>query len=172
MAGNSNSGRKRLPATVHLLQGNRSKKSAADLADAARPEVAIPAPPPHLSGDALTEWHRVAPLLQKMNLIAEQYMAPLAVYCQAWSDYVRAYRRIQEMEASGKDGYVDVTPSGYKQMSVLYQIANRAAEQMKTFASEFGMTPSAIAKVTGGAPQGDLFGYGANPEGKASGYFK
>jgi phage terminase small subunit len=104
MAGNSNSGRKRLPATVHLLQGNRSKKSAAELVNEARPDVQIPDPPEHLKGDALAEWNRVAPLLQKMNIIAEQYMAPLAVYCQAWSDYVRACRKIQAAEESGKDG--------------------------------------------------------------------
>lgn len=164
MAGNHNSGRKGLPANVHMLMGNRSKKSAAVLAGGTRPEVCIPDPPPHLRGVALAEWNRITPLLAAMGVIANQYMAPLAVYCQAWADYVRAYEKIQVLESIGQDGYIDKTPSGYKQMSVHYQIAGRAAEQMKSFGTEFGITPASIAKVSGAAPQGDLFGYGNDKE--------
>ncbi|MCH8178201.1 MAG: phage terminase small subunit P27 family [Proteobacteria bacterium] len=172
MAGNSNSGRKPLPNNVHVLQGNRSKKSQAELTGGIRPAAKIPDPPPHLQGDALAEWHRVAPLLLKLGAISEQYMAPLAVYCQAWADYVKCVRRMQAAESEGRDSMVDVTPSGYKQMSVHFQIAMRASEQLKSFASEFGMTPASVAKVTGATAQGDLFGYG--DDGKTNsgeGYF-
>lgn len=46
------------------------------------------------------------------------------------------------------------------------KVSDRAAEQMKTFAAEFGMTPSAINRVSGAAAQGDLFGYGNEAEKK------
>lgn len=166
MAGNRNSGRKSLPANVHLLQGNRSKKAADALASGPLPEVCAPGAPDHLSADALAEWNRVVPLLEKIGIIAEIYRAPLAVYCQAWGRYVHAERKIAEL---GDNGLIDVTPSGYKQMGVWLQVSNRAAEQMKTFAAEFGMTPSAIQRVNGASAQGDMFGYGDN-KGKA-GYF-
>ncbi|MFT4171768.1 MAG: phage terminase small subunit P27 family [Rhodocyclaceae bacterium] len=168
MAGNQNSGRKPLPANVHVLQGNASKRSAASLTDTLRPPTATPAAPAHLSDDARAEWDRVTPLLAAMGLIAEMYMTPLAVYCQAWGRYVAAERKLAEL---GERGLVENTPSGYKQMGVWLQISNRAAEQMKTFASEFGMTPSAIARVSGSVPQGDLFGYGEQETKGASRFF-
>ncbi len=161
MAGNANSGRKALPKNVHLLQGNRSKKSVDELVDNARPPVNAPEPPDHLTADALAEWRRVVPLLEAIGIIADLYRAPLAVYCQAWGRYVHAERRLADL---GDDAMVSTTPSGYKQIGVWLQVSNRAAEQMKTFAAEFGMTPSAINRVSGAAAQGDLFGFGADAE--------
>ena len=170
MSGNANSGRKALPASVHLLQGNRSKKPAGDLANELRPPAAIPTAPGHLTESALSEWRRVVPLLEAMGIIAEIYRAPLAVYCQAWGRYVHAELRLAEL---GDGALVSTTPSGYQQIGVWLQVSNRAAEQMKSFAAEFGMTPSAISRVTGAAAQGDLFGYATNapPTGPAR-FFK
>ena len=163
MSGNANSGRKALPGNVHLLQGNRSKKSSSELVDALRPPIVVPDAPDHLTADALTEWNRVVPLLEAMGIICELYRAPLAVYCQAWGRYVHAERKLAEL---GDAELVSTTPSGYKQIGVWLQVSNRAAEQMKTFAAEFGMTPSAINRVSGAAAQGDLFGYGNEAEKK------
>ena len=159
MSGNANSGRKALPGVIHLLQGNRSKKPAGELANERRPPAAIPTPPDHLGSDALAEWRRVVPLLEAMNIMAEIYRAPLAVYCQGWGRYVHAERKLAEL---GDGALVSTTPSGYQQIGVWLQVSNRAAEQMKAFAAEFGMTPSAISRVTGAAAQGDLFGYATN----------
>ncbi len=153
-----------------MITGNRSKKSASELKSELTFDKVAPDAPAHLSGLALDEWNRIVPILSRMGLIAEQYMAPLTVYCQAWADYVNVVRKIDERERSGKDGYIDVNLSGYKQMSVLYQVAQRAAYQLKSFAAEFGMTPAAISKVTGASPQSDLFGY-ADSEKKADSYF-
>lgn len=161
MAGNANSGRKPLPGNVHLLQGNRSKKPSSELVQSLRPPIATPDAPDHLSPDALAEWRRVVPLLEAMGTIAELYRAPLAVYCQAWGRYVHAERQLALL---GDDALVSTTPSGYKQIGVWLQVSNRAAEQMKTFAAEFGMTPSAINRVSGAAAQGDLFGFVAAAE--------
>jgi P27 family predicted phage terminase small subunit len=161
MSGNANSGRKALSASVHMLQGNRSKKPACNLVNELKPPPAIPPPPDHLTATALAEWRRVVPLLEAMCIIAEIYRAPLSVYCQAWGRYVHAERKLAEI---GDDAMVSTTPSGYKQIGVWLQVSNRAAEQMKTFAAEFGMTPSAISRVTGAASQGDLFGYGQNEQ--------
>lgn len=161
MAGNASSGRKALPANVHLLQGNRSKKALSELGGAVRPPVHAPVAPDHLTVDALAEWNRVVPLLEAMGIIADLYRASLAVYCQAWARHVHAERKLAEL---GDDALVSSTPSGYKQIGVWLQVSNRAAEQMKTFAAEFGMTPSAINRVSGASAQGDLFGFGAESE--------
>ena len=48
-------GPKPLPANVHLLRGNPSKLSNADLVDALQPEVEIPNCPRHLLPEARKE---------------------------------------------------------------------------------------------------------------------
>jgi phage terminase small subunit len=52
---------------------------------------------------------------------------------------------------------VQKTTNGYLQMGVWLQISNRAVEQMRSAASEFGMSPSARVRVNP-CPQLDLFG--------------
>jgi len=155
MAGNKSSGRKRLPSNIHVLQGSKPSSSKAD--GVVTPPVAIPDAPDFLTDDALEEWNRVTPLLEAMGIIAEVYRASLTIYCQAWGRYVNAER---QLKALGERGLIEVTPNGFRQMGVYLQISNRAAEQMKSAASEFGMTPSAISRVTGASAQGDMFGFG------------
>ncbi|MCW8918921.1 MAG: phage terminase small subunit P27 family [Gammaproteobacteria bacterium] len=152
-------GRKPLPANVHLLRGNPSKKPAAALAGGLHPDVEIPPCPEELlSEDAKQEWARVTAELVKLKVIAQVDMAAVSVYCQAWGDWSSAQRKLR---ALGEAGYVDTTPSGYKQQSVWLQIANRAADTMKTYGALFGMNPSARSSVQpsqGNSEQLGLFG--------------
>lgn len=157
-------GPKPLPANVHMLRGNASKLPAGKLQDAVCPPAAIPTAPDHLNPEALEEWKRVTPLLLDLGLITEIDRAALAAYCQAYGRWVNAEHSIARLNAAeGSDGHageVGITPSGYKQISVLMQISNRAQETMAKFAAEFGMTPSSRSRVTPSAPgtQGELFG--------------
>lgn len=168
-------GPKPLPGNVHALRGNRSKLPASRLLDDVRPPAAIPDAPDHLSKEALEEWGRITPLLLDLGLITEIDRAALAAYCQAYGRWVNAERSIAKHNAAedsdGHKGEIGITPSGYKQISVLMQISNRALETMAKFAAEFGMTPSSRSRVTPSAPQqGDLFG--APGGDKASKYFR
>jgi P27 family predicted phage terminase small subunit len=159
MAGNGNSGRRALPATVHLLRGNPSKKSAADLADAAAAAPAaltIKAPtcPEFLTPDAKTEWKRIVDDLVVLGLVTKIDRAELAVYCQAWGDWKVARKKIAQLQ---DNGFVEATPSGYKQISAWMQVANRAEDRMRTAGASFGLNPSARSRLDVRAPQGDLF---------------
>ena len=78
-------GPKPLPANVHLLRGNPSKKSMADLSGPVQPDVEIPGCPKHLLPEARKEWKRVGPELEKLGLISQLDRAALALYCQAWA---------------------------------------------------------------------------------------
>ncbi|MEW8027826.1 MAG: phage terminase small subunit P27 family [Candidatus Thiodiazotropha sp.] len=138
-------GPKPLPANVHLLNGNPSKKKASELVDAVRPDVEIPDAPAHLLPEAKIEWYRITPELEKLGLISKLDRAALAAYCQSYARWVQADTKIQSM---GVDGLVSVTPNGFLQMSVWLQICNREKESMQKFAAEFGMTPSARSRVT------------------------
>lgn len=151
-------GRKPLPKNVHLLRGNPSKKPAAELATGLHPVVEMPpCPDDLLSADARAEWERVTVELIQLRVLAKVDMAAVAVYCQAWGDWAEARRKLREL---GDAGYVEQTPSGYKQQGVWLQIANRAAETMKSYGALFGMNPSARSSVQpsqGHCPQLDMF---------------
>ena len=157
MAGNSNSGRKAIPAALHLIGGNPSKKTESELAGAGRGVVAPPgAPecPDFLSQDAKEEWNRIVGDLIVMGVMSRIDRAELSVYCVAWGDWKRARQKIAEL---GDAGYEELTPSGYKQMSVQMQIANRAEDRMNKAGSSFGLNPSARMRLNVNAPQGELF---------------
>lgn len=108
MAGNSNSGRRATPANVHLLRGNPSKKSAAELAAAGAAglnvEAEAPKCPAFLTTEAKAEWKRIVGDLVSLGVVAKIDRAELAVYCQAWADWMKAREMIKTL---GDSGYMD-----------------------------------------------------------------
>lgn len=170
-------GPKPQPGTLHLLKGNPSKKAiGALLDDVVRPDVELPECPAHLQGEARAEWDRIGPHLVQLGLVSQIDRAALAGYCDAWGEYVWACERIEALNAedpSGERGRVWDTPSGYKQISVLQQIRNRALEQMAKFLAMFGMSPSDRSRVTASdARQGSLPGLEDKPTVGGWGAFK
>lgn len=162
-------GRKTLPDNVHLINGNPSKKKFSVLADGSRVPVQIPDMPSHLDAGAKREWKKITPELEKLGLIALVDRAALAMYCVAFSRWELAEKKLKELQESG---LIESTPNGHKQMGVWLQISNRAQEQIKSSLSDFGMSPSARAKVNV-TLQGDLFGNQTpnGPANPASKYF-
>jgi P27 family predicted phage terminase small subunit len=147
-------GPKTLPANVHLLRGNLSKKSASQLRDGVAPSVEIPNCPRHLKGAALKEWKRITVELEKLGLISQIDRAALAMYCTAWGRHVDAE---EELHRQGAAGLVDTTPNGFRIQGVYLNISNKAMEQCKSFLAEFGMSPSSRSRVTPGDLTPDLF---------------
>lgn len=156
-------GPKSLPANVHMLRGNPSKLSAAQLMDSLQPEIEIPGCPRHLLPEARKEWRRITPELQRYGLISKIDRAALALYCQTWARWVWAEEQLQRAAAAaaekraaaealgqpweGGDGYTFVTKSGSVQYSPHWVIANKAADQVDKFLANFGMSPSARGRV-------------------------
>lgn len=156
-------GPKPLPANVHLLRGNASKKPIADLVDGLQVEVEIPDCPPHLLPEARKEWRRITPELERYGLISKLDRSALALYCQAWARWVWAEKslaRAQKLaaeamvaaEAAGKpyeggDGVVVMTPNGHMTYSPHWVIANKAMEQVNKYLASFGLDPATRGKV-------------------------
>jgi len=147
-------GPKPLPANVHMLRGNPSKKSAAELRGTLAPEVEIPAPPKHLRAEALKEWKRISVELEKLGLIANIDRAALSLYCTSWGRHVDAENKIREL---GERGLVDKTPNGFDVQSAWLNVSNKAMEQCLKYLAEFGMTPAARARVSPTIQQPGLF---------------
>jgi P27 family predicted phage terminase small subunit len=157
-------GPKPLPSNVHLLRGNPSKLSVGQLLDALQPEVEIPGCPSHLLPEARKEWRRITPELVRYGLLSKLDRAALALYCQAWARWVWAELQLQRAvklaanrmaaaEAKGEiyaggDGYTVATPGGHMTYSPHWVIANKAMEQVNKYQADFGLSPSARARVT------------------------
>ena len=68
--------------------------------------------------------------------------AALALYCQAWSRWVRASGEIEE------NGEVLKSKDGNPVQSPWVSLRNGAARDMHKFLAEFGMSPSSRTRVT------------------------
>lgn len=136
-------GRKPKPTALKRLQGNPGKRPL----NANEPQFGEykypPRPPKFLSREGQAEWRRIAPRLHAVGLLTPADRAALAGYCQAYGRWVKAEQEL----AKPNQTEVDLTPNGLRIQSVWLQISNRAAEEMRRWAVEFGMTPSSRSKI-------------------------
>jgi P27 family predicted phage terminase small subunit len=107
-----------------------------------KPEPAVPDCPAELGEVARREWDRLAGELGKLNLLTPLDRAALAAYCGAYALWAEA------TEAIRKFGTMVKSPSGYPIQSPYVSIANRQAEIMMRYASEFGFTPASRSRIS------------------------
>lgn len=164
MAGNGNSGRPPVAASIHLLRGNPSNKNVADLLnEVSAPAVPVGAPPMPdvLSADAVAEWERLLPALISLGIVSELDSMALATYCQATADWRRYQRLITKRNTESVDelgGDIQTFKTGAQQMHVLRQLANDAEKRANAAGAQFGMSPMSRRNLkTAPAPQGELF---------------
>lgn len=144
-------GRKPLPSHLKLIKGS----AKGDLRRKGKPtEItlppSLPMPPPHLCDEAKVEWGRVASMLYALRLLSEADIAALAAYCQAWATFKRATEALEVMSKGDPltKGLLIKTTNGNAIQNPLLGIANKAAADMVRFAAEFGLTPSARARLS------------------------
>ncbi|QXH53192.1 phage terminase small subunit P27 family [Pseudomonas fakonensis] len=165
MAGNGNSGRPGLPASVHLLNGNRSKLSPAQLMNEIKDPsvpVGVPPKPDFLEGAAAVEWTRITEALLALGWLAKLDQMALATYCQAYADWLRFQSLIAKKNSESADGLggeVQTFKTGAQQTHVLRQLANDAEKRANAAGAQFGLSPLARRNMRAAAPagQGELF---------------
>jgi P27 family predicted phage terminase small subunit len=133
-------GRRPKPTKQKIAEGNPGKRRLN--ANEPDPSPEIPEMPAHLDAVARKEWNRVAPQLLELGLISAIDGGALAAYCQTYSQWVDAEEKIQQF------GTVIKTPKGYPIQSPYVAIANRAKDQIRKLAVEFGMTPAARSRLS------------------------
>ncbi len=99
-----------------------------------------PEPPELLWGDALEEWNRVVPELQRLQITKPIDAAALTAYCLAWQRLCQAQRLIDE------EGLLHSNSQGRSRHPAV-AIVEAASKELRGWASEFGLTPSAESKV-------------------------
>jgi P27 family predicted phage terminase small subunit len=122
------------PNVIRLLRGNPGKRP---IKPEPKPEISetVPSPPRFLSGYARAEWRRVAPELHALGLLTVLDVMPFAAYCVAYECWRRAVEERAKAKADPARGLV-VTGA-----------ISAAAGDMLKFAREFGMTPTARARI-------------------------
>jgi len=163
-----------LPANVHLLRGNPSKKSLASITDEFKPEVEIPSFPSWIWPEAKKEWKRISVELERYGLVSKLDRAALVLYCTAWArmvwaeqmltramkdaDKKRAEAEARGEEYQGGDGLMVKTANGNFTYSHHWVVGKHAAAQVKQYLELFGLSPSHRAGVrTSDNRQSSLF---------------
>ena len=148
-------GRPPKPTHLKIVQGNPGKRRLPK--NELTPPAAEPDAPLHLSDEAAEEWRRVCVVLKAMGILNEADRAALAGYCQAYGRWRQAEGALKAM--GGKDeathGLIIKTKQGNYIQNPLLGIANKAMADMLRFAGEFGLTPSARARIGATPPEHD-----------------
>lgn len=105
-----------------------------------------PEPPEFLFGDAAELWEMVVPELQRLQLTKPVDAPALTAYCLAWQRLCQAQRIIDA------EGMVHENSQGRVRHPAL-AILEAASKDLRAWAQEFGLTPSAEMRV--GKPEGD-----------------
>lgn len=142
-------GRRPLPPQFHVLNGNPSKKTQADLdAQIAREKFfsdEMPEPPQLIveDPDCMMEWNNIVPQLQKAKVIKTIDFSSLVQYCVAYGEWMKAQRAIRKARLVR-------TKSGELTLNPMFKVSREMSQTMQRFLSEFGMTPSSRVRVPSG----------------------
>lgn len=128
----------RKPEALASLEGNPGKR---DYGDTPKPKEGAPTPPHWLKAESLAEWGRIVPELESIGLLSVVDRASLTAYVTSWATFAECAQDIEErgVMVPGRDGDLVKNPSVAMQRDALAQI--------KIWCTEFGLTPSARAKM-------------------------
>ena len=137
------------PTALRLIEGNRAKRPLPP--DEIRPpEVqTLPEPPPMLNALARDEWRVMGARLMGIGLLTIVDTSVFAMYCVAWADWHQAVddlRALWERDPTSH-GKMLKGPDGRMYTNPLWIVSQQASRQAHRFAAEFGMTPSARARL-------------------------
>lgn len=139
-------GRKPKPSNLHTLHGTaRPDRKNREEPNPIHPDC-LPDPPDFLDEAGKAEWFRMGKALFDAGLLTNIDTTAFAAYCVAYSQWTGNIRKVVKL------GMVFKTPNGYPAQSPYLSMANKAFDQMTKMLIEFGMTPSARARVTASLP--------------------
>jgi P27 family predicted phage terminase small subunit len=149
-------GRRPLPTHLKVLRGNPGQRRLPTHEPQPTIPDEIPDAPEFLEAYARDEWRRIARELSRLDLLTVADVNPLAAYCQAYARWRMAEEALAEMKK--RDPLLSAlmirTRNGTPMQNPLVGTAARAASDMVRYAAEFGLTPSARARIAAG-PHGD-----------------
>ena len=143
-------GRNAVPTELKLIRGNPGKRKVNR--NEPQPSKGTPDKPDWLSGEAADEWDRVVSELDRLKMLAKVDRAALIGHCEAVSQLRAATEDIAErgvtlveIEREFADGTI-LYAKVAKNPAVT--VAQAAMAQIRGFCAEFGLSPSARARMT------------------------
>jgi P27 family predicted phage terminase small subunit len=132
-------GRKPTPKPILQMRGSEIRGPHRTGIDA---PAGIPPAPTWLADLAREEWERIVPMLEASKVMSPRHQQTLAAYCDSFADMVEADLELKANGATFMDdkGRVSNHPAWNRKRD--------ARNQMLKFAAEFGLTASALARVT------------------------
>jgi P27 family predicted phage terminase small subunit len=135
-------GRKAKPAYLQALEGNKSKKSAAELLERHEKEQSLKGnadevrPPSWMRNDAKNIFRELVKELETVDLISNVDVNSLARYSETMNEYTN---RIAEKEEQ------PFTIDG--KANTFYSHLRKLESELRAMDTEFGLSPSARAKL-------------------------
>lgn len=133
-------GRKRTPTQIRVLEGNRSFRPLPQ--DEPELIAEIPNPPEHLTENAKKHWATLTKQLHGADILTRIDGQGLEMLCEAYANWIEANNNLRI------GGLVVEDPiTGVPKQSPYASMADKYFHQMRQMLIEFGMTPSARARV-------------------------
>lgn len=114
------------PTAIKNLSGNAGRRPMT--VNEPMPPIGAPACPVWLTGDALEEWHRIVPALDRLGMLTSVDGAVLIGHCVTFGEIAATVKAGEPLKAS-------------------------LLGQMRSFAVELGLTPAARAKLSIAPPK-------------------
>lgn len=144
-------GRKAIPINLQVLNGNPNRLTKAEIEARQEAEKKIRAkndkirPPTWLDKLAKREFRKIVKEMEELDLLTNLDVHALAIYCDAYSQYVECTKQIDEeglmVEYTNKAAETNKVPHP------LMTKKKQLHEQMRSLATEFGFTPASRAKL-------------------------
>lgn len=128
------------PTALKILEGNpgHEKLNRSE----PKPQPVAPKCPSWLDAEAKREWERISPALERLGLLTEIDGAAMAGYCASYGLWVKCKKVLHHKGLTFK------TASGYLMPRPEVAIGNRALIEVRAFCVQFGLTPSARARMS------------------------
>jgi P27 family predicted phage terminase small subunit len=142
-------GRKAKPIAAIEAEGNKGRYTKAELERRRDAEIKPDSDnircPSWLKGEGKKEWERIAGELEELGLLTNIDIGSLAICCDAYGKYVVATRQIKNKELLLEH----VNAAGKRNMvaNPIINIAVKYADLYKKYMTEFGLSPSARARL-------------------------
>ena len=144
-------GRKAIPVNLQVLAGNKNRLTKSEIKARLEAENKLKAkkdkvrPPTWLDTFAKREFRKIVKEMEELDLLTNLDVRALALYCDAYSQYIDCSKEIQEeglmVEYTNKAAETNKVPHP------LLARKKQLHEQMKSLSTEFGLTPASRAKL-------------------------
>lgn len=151
-------GRRPKPTELKKAQGNPGKRKLNELEPT--PEIIVDASvPAYLSKPARQWWEMLSPMLLRIKVLTEADQLALALLCEQAAQADEATKILRKGGILVKRKLLDRKGKKVGEVPVInpaYKVQLESMKQLKSFLTEFGMSPASRAKVTKMVEPGQL----------------